>query len=453
MSKSTLFGEFLRQYFKDDSLKLEELLKSLISNQKIQDEQNREKLIAQWKYNLEPIFDMNYLASKKNMLASLNDGVFTSGLEAVRNLSKDKDKRILFVSEHLSEQDYIELDKFFYRENIELPAIFAGANLLVPGLTKPSFLIRKPIVLDIKKSGTIVINRNLFKPEKEGGSAAYKRLFIETLLWYTDKDGNCEEGIFNKMNTFIFNSGRSYDGKARNYDFPTLDLFHRNSLRNPQLEHIIIPISISLERCIEDTSFEIQHLIKNSRLPWVEKLSGKYSWAQSINENWIKQTGKWGAMADILSFLIFSFTHQPRGEIYLDFGEPIYVRDFGKGKEDDLKNKITGSINSNIRITPASLVSLIARAHSEDYISHKDLVKKLNITRKELPKNLLSNYLSNDNTDKEVLERATTFLNEKRIFKAVPYFPVVKTYLIRKQSFILNYYANRIEHYKIQMPE
>ncbi|MGV8169518.1 MAG: hypothetical protein ACP5N3_05680, partial [Candidatus Nanoarchaeia archaeon] len=231
---------------------------------------NLEKKIEGWLKDLEPTQDTSYVLSKKNMLNRLNDGVYTSGLEELKKLKKDPKTRIMYVSEHLSEQDFFEIPKLFYREDIAIPATFAGINLLVNGLTKPFFLIRHPLIIDFKKSGTIVIDRNLLQ-NKGKINSAYKKIYLEFLNGVDEKEEEeikKRKGVFANHDTLIFNYGRSRDGKVRPYEFHTLSSFHHHSFKHPELTHLIVPIGITLERTIEDSSFDVQNFIKNSRLPW-----------------------------------------------------------------------------------------------------------------------------------------------------------------------------------------
>lgn len=398
----------------------------------------------EWLSNLEPTIDSEYLSSQQNFLDALREDVFSSGLEKVKELKKTGNSRIMYVSEHLSEQDFIEEVKLFITEKIPLPAVFGGSNLLVRGITKPGFFINNPLVINLQKGGLISIERELLFGKGEE-SSAYKRLFVQFL-----EGTENIQSIFSRNDTLIFNYGRSRDGKVRNYEFHTLGAFHNHSLKETTLDDVIFPISISMERCIEDNSFQFQNFIKKSRLPIIKELSKNYKWAESLNNRWIKQTGKFGAVADIFSFLVFYLRNQPRGEIYFDFGNPIKPGEYSKRDRPLLMQAITSEIHKNTRITPVSLISSILKAHPESTIYKAELEEKINFARAKIPGEILTSvYLSNSYSDEEVLNRGMLFLQKKRKYPAVRYDKKNQKYNIEKDSFLIEYYSNRILHHNL----
>jgi glycerol-3-phosphate O-acyltransferase len=405
-------------------------------------ELNLEKLTQKWLHELNPSIDMQYMNSKANMLDKLHSGVLVSGIERVKEISRKENTTLLYVCEHLSEQDFFELPKLFNRENMELPGIFAGKNLYVPILTKPTLLVPKPLVLNFDKAGTIVIDRDLFKGKGKINSA-YKRLYLNLLDGSLDditNSGTNHESLFTKP-TLTFLDGRSYMGYAREFKIHNVISFHNHALKNPEVQHIINPVSITNERTIEDTSFSLQSFIKSQRPKFI--------------------TSKVAALADIASFFWFYFRKQQRGEIYLDFSEPINVSEYSKRDRADLIKKVTESVNDNIRITPVSLVSTILKYYPKRNISKTELLEKIHTARGNIPENLpLSTYMMHEKTDEEVLARALLFLNKGRIPKTLPYRSKIfmhfyhynedrDVYRIHKKSTLIKYYSNRIAHHNI----
>ncbi|MGV8162589.1 MAG: hypothetical protein ACP5N2_04630 [Candidatus Nanoarchaeia archaeon] len=401
-----------------------------------------QKLKEEWRFDLEPIFDIKHIEKKKHILDGLVGNIYASGLDKIRQLKQENPNiKIIYVSEHLSEQDFVEEQKLFYREGLELPGIFGGINLLVLGLTQPTVLFGKPIIVDLKKCGLIGINRQLLDGKGEKNSA-YRKVYLEFLL------GNKEvDSIFNRHDTLIFNYGRTKDGKVRNYDFHTLDSFHQVSLRNPEYNHVVVPISVSQTRCIEDSSFKFQDSIKNSHLPFIDSLAEHYKWANDVKTSWKKHVDKIGAIGDIGNFLTFYLKNQPRGDIHFDFAEPIPAAEYKKNQTNELKTKITTEINSMIRAAPTNLLAHILKYYPEEYVTNDKLYSRMTELRRLLPETLPLSRQAEELDDMQVVEIGKDILMKKRHNGALKL--KGQAYRINKDSFLLTYYTNRIAHHHL----
>jgi hypothetical protein len=198
-------------------------------------------------------FDEEYAQRNKNILDGMIEGQpIITGLENIIKLNKEENSRRTFVSRHHSEYDFIALQKIFFNSDMRIPNILGGTNLLVKGLTTPSKLIKKPKI-DLKKCKLFALNRKLIEEESEKGKN-YRKIFKKNVL-----------ETYKLEDFLVFFSGRTYNGAKEKYNekFIVLPALHQH--RNKNLKHYCIPIELNYERVIEDSSFSLQHFIKNAK--------------------------------------------------------------------------------------------------------------------------------------------------------------------------------------------
>lgn len=252
----------------------------------------------------------------------------TSSLKKIRELSGKKP--LVFVPNHRSHTDYLLLSYLFYNHRIPLPHVCAGANL--------SFW---PLGAIGRKSGGFFIRRSY-----EGN-----KLYAKAVQAYI------EELIRDKMNLeFFIEGGRSRTGKLLPPKMGILSAITQAFLNGASEDILLIPTSLSYDSIIEEKNY-------------AEEQGGGSKKEESI----------WDL------FKLQKYLKKKKGQVYLQFGEPISIREFfgdsaQKEKRDqvrDLAFELTYRINKSTVVTPASLTASAILTKRGRSISEKEVEEKV----------------------------------------------------------------------------
>lgn len=288
------------------------------------------------------------------------DGVLLDmeGLAKIRNVSKKMP--FVIIPCHRSHIDYLLLSYEFYKNNIQLPFIAAGANM--------SFF---PMGYVFRKSGAFFLRRSF------RGNAVYAEVFakyVATLL---------REGL---PLEFFIEGGRSRTGKMVMPKYGLLSMVLQAYQEKYCDNFAAIPVYIGYDRVIEEKSY-------------LKELAG----VPKVQEN----------TADMIKSS--KILRKRFGRVYINIGEPIIMKDYLEKWEKQISQmsleerqslyrkigyEIVLEINKVSVVTPFSMVASGLLSHDRRGISHEDLTDVLN----EFYEYLLT---------KEV-KFAATFANQKR---------------------------------------
>lgn len=261
---------------------------------------------------------------------SLYEGleVNPSALDKIRSVAGTRP--IVFVSNHRSHMDYVLLSYIFYHQGIPMPHICAGANL--------SFW---PLGSFSRKCGAFFIRRSF------EGNKLYKaavQAYLEEIL----REKACLE--------FFIEGTRSRTGKLLSPKMGILSAIGEAFLNGAVDEVLLIPTSLTYESVLEEKSY-------------LEEQAGASK----------KEESFWDL------FRIRKYLTKRKGKVYVQFGDPISLRDFLEGAEKDEKRErvqelayeLTYGINKSTVVTPASLVATALLTHPRRSISEKSLEEKI----------------------------------------------------------------------------
>ncbi len=301
---------------------------------------------------------------------NIYDGVVVDkhGLAKLRHISKKMP--FVIIPCHRSHIDYLLLSYVFYKNNIQMPFVAAGTNLMF-----------WPAGYIFRKSGAFFLRRT-FK-----GNVLYGEVFakyLETLL----KEGFPLE--------FFIEGGRSRTGKMVMPKYGLLSMIIQAfNKQQPYEDLAAIPVYIGYDRVIEEKAY-------------LKELGG----APKAKE---KPT-------DVIKSR--KLLRKRYGRVYLNVGEPIFLKSYLESQEksfDDmtlierqsLYRKIGYEISLRINhvsvVTPFSLVASGLLCHDRRGISHDELMDVLK---------LFYDYLSH----KEVSLAETLIHREKAIGDALALF-------------------------------
>lgn len=288
------------------------------------------------------------------------DGVLLDmeGLAKIRNVSKKMP--FVIIPCHRSHIDYLLLSYLFYKNNIQLPFIAAGANM--------SFF---PMGYVFRKSGAFFLRRSF------RGNVVYAEVFakyIATLL---------REGL---PLEFFIEGGRSRTGKMVMPKYGLLSMVLQAYQEKYCDNFAAIPVYIGYDRVIEEKSY-------------LKELAG----VPKVQEN----------TADMIKSS--KILRKRFGRVYINIGEPIIMKDYLEKWEKQIIQmsleerqslyrkigyEIVLEINKVSVVTPFAMVASGLLSHDRRGISHEDLTDVLN----EFYEYLLT---------REV-KFAVTFANQKR---------------------------------------
>ncbi|MBM4271893.1 MAG: hypothetical protein FJ139_07055 [Deltaproteobacteria bacterium] len=265
---------------------------------------------------------------------NIYDGVVIDkpGLAKIRNISKRMP--FVIIPCHRSHIDYLLLSYVFYKNNIQMPFVAAGTNLLF-----------WPLGYLFRKSGAFFIRRTF------RGNILYGEIFakyLEVLL----KEGLPLE--------FFIEGGRSRSGKMVMPKYGLLSMLIQAYQKKACEDLAAIPVYIGYDRVIEE-------------------------------ESYLREIGGVPKKKETTSDVIRSrrFLRKRYGRVYVNVGEPIFLKSYLTAQEIPFEEMTTEERQSFYRkigyeialeinkvsvVTPFSLVASGLLSHDRRGISHDELI-------------------------------------------------------------------------------
>ena len=262
------------------------------------------------------------------------DGVVVDreGLTRIRDISRRMP--CLIIPCHRSHIDYLLLSYVFYKHNIPLPFVAAGTNLMF-----------WPLGHIFRKAGAFFIRRTF------GGNFLYRQVmetYIKTLLG------------FGYPLEFFIEGGRSRTGKMVMPKYGMLSMVIQANMDLHQ-DLAIIPVFIGYDRVMEEKSY-------------LQELGGA-----------AKEKEKASSVIKSRKLLDKRY-----GRVYVNVGEPIYVRPYLQAQEKPLESmdmderrslyrKMSYEVVSEISrvsvVTPFALVAAALLCHYKRGLTRNDLLE------------------------------------------------------------------------------
>jgi len=326
------------------------------------------------------------------------------GIEAVKQASR-KGSLILLPS-HKSHLDYLVLSYAFYHNDLPPPHIAAGVNL--------SFW---PLGRIFRKAGAFFIRRTF------RGQLLYTTVF-QTYIKWLQREGYVQE--------FFLEGTRSRTGKLMNPKLGMLsmelDIFSEGITEDLYL----IPISINYEKVVEESSYTD------------ESGGGK------------KERERFRDLLKTPKFL-----RKKYGRVYIQFGDPLSVRDhlqnlrvdysrLGSGGRvriaEDLARRTAYSINSVTTVTPSALVATVLLNHDRRGITRGEIHRRASFLFSLLQDLKARCSLSLQNLPWAVDEALDVFASDKAVQAWDDPEGTIYT-LEEARRLPLNFYKNNILHF------
>ncbi|HPK53477.1 MAG TPA: 1-acyl-sn-glycerol-3-phosphate acyltransferase [Smithellaceae bacterium] len=265
------------------------------------------------------------------------DGVLQDmeGFAKIRNVSKKMP--FVIIPCHRSHIDYLLLSYLFYKNNIQMPFVAAGANM--------SFF---PMGYVFRKSGAFFLRRSF------RGNAVYAEVFSKYIAILL------REGL---PLEFFIEGGRSRTGKMVMPKYGLLSMVLQAYQEKYCDNFAAIPVYIGYDRVVEEKSY-------------LKELAGM----PKVQEN----------TADMIKNS--SVLRKRYGRVYVNIGEPIVMKDYLDKLEKPVSQmsleerqslyrkigyEIVLEINKVSVVTPFSMVASGLLSHDRRGISHEDLTEVL----------------------------------------------------------------------------
>lgn len=270
---------------------------------------------------------------------NIYDGVVVDkeGFARIRDISKDMP--FVVIPCHRSHIDYLLLSYVFEKNNIPLPFIAAGTNLMF-----------WPLGYMFRKSGAFFIRRS-FKGEDLYGMVFAK--YMKVLL----KEGLPLE--------FFIEGGRSRTGKMVMPRYGLLSMVIQAYQEGISSDLAILPVFIGYDRVIEEKSY-LRELVGEPK---------KKENAGTVLRN-------------------SSILRKRYGSVYVNAGEPILLKSYLSSIEKPFEDmtlderrslyrkigyEIVAEINKVSVVTPFSMIAACLLCHYHRGISHNDLMMIFNV--------------------------------------------------------------------------
>lgn len=218
--------------------------------------------------------------------------VQTSGLETLRQTVRDS--TAIIVPMHRSHFDYILIGSKLYQSDLNPPLVAAGINL--------SFW---PFGFIIRSVGGYFVKRNVRQDRLHA-------LVLKKYVSYLVKRGHMQE--------FFIEGGRSRSGKMRQPKVGLLNVFLDAYHKGHRRDISFIPVSITYENVIEDTSYG--------------------------TENTGRSKGKENLLSLIKASRIFKKSY---GDVMINFGNPISLASYMQNNVGSPVTKLALQITRDIR--------------------------------------------------------------------------------------------------------
>lgn len=403
ISKKKLFQRLFKIKIIDKSIKNESKIKNISY---LKAKNNTAKIIkeiaANFSYTMLRITEriMSYILKK------LYRGINVKGSEKIINISRYGNK-IVYLPCHRSHMDYLLLSYVIYNHGVVPPHIVSGINL--------SFW---PAGFIFRNLGAFFIRRS-FK-----GNKLYTNIFKEYLI-----------DLFNRGHSIecFIEGSRSRTGKLLKPKTGTLSITLQSIIQGNNKSIVLLPVYIGYENIIEENTY-------------VKELQG----AAKQKEGLI-QTFK--SLLKLRNF----------GEVYVNFGEPLYIikylkkyvpqysniktnkLDFYKPSlstiVNDLSKQIMIRINNACAVNAINLCSIVLLSSDNNTITCTELIYYLNFYVQLLNHVPYSTELTIPNVSAEILL--------EKILKMHKFIVCSKKktiFLSKKQLLLMRYYRNNIYH-------
>ncbi|HET6489553.1 MAG TPA: 1-acyl-sn-glycerol-3-phosphate acyltransferase, partial [Syntrophales bacterium] len=265
---------------------------------------------------------------------NIYDGVVVDreGLARVRDISRRMP--CVIIPCHRSHIDYLLLSYVFYKHNIPLPFVAAGTNLMF-----------WPLGQIFRKAGAFFIRRTF------GGNFLYRQVmetYIKTLL------------ALGYPLEFFIEGGRSRTGKMVMPKYGMLSMVIQANM-GLHRDLAIIPVFIGYDRVMEETAY-------------LQELGGAAKEKERATS--VIRSGK--------------LLNKRYGRVYVNVGEPIYLRPYLQAQEKPLESmdmderrslyrKMSYEVVSEISrvsvVTPFALVSAALLCHFKRGLTRNDLLE------------------------------------------------------------------------------
>lgn len=316
-------------------------------------------------------------------------------------LTMPKDTYVILSCVHKSHLDYIVLGHVLFSNMKSLPATIAGKNLF-HGLFEGMLPRFKGVCLDREK----VNPKNLRSRE----NLLYLSTFYDYLM---DEVMNRGDAI-----TIFPEAGRSYDGSIQPLALGVFGIAKR-ALKEGTHRVALLPVGMTYDRVTEDERF---HRMRE------QKAAGADAYRAYDKRGFIRHA-------------IF----QPKGAVYVDFGEPMYVKDVKY--MDELERELRTRMGRLIRVTAVALVCRALAGRTS--VPMDDLFRHIRADLKYAKDNcLLIGRGVSHRSPGQVFKRALEHLcNRVRFRDAICIHTKDSSMYIRvKRADIIDYYANTVKH-------
>jgi glycerol-3-phosphate O-acyltransferase len=288
---------------------------------------------------------------------------------------------------------------------LRIPRTLGGNNLIIPGATRDILPFRSCFA-DFRKCGMISLDRKRYKKDKQ-----YKQAFNSYMEYFLKHD--CSDLMF------FPEGGRSYDGSLKELKKGILSQVYA-AQQESYRDYAIMPVSISWERVAEDAHFRRQKRIKGLKNIMFQKL----------------------AFAVDIANLVRYMRKEPKGQVHIDFGEPILV---ANESVDSMGDGIYSQLSGMAKVTPTSLVAACFRPTGQGSPSISfskmtgDIKKKLDTLPDTVP---VSASITGRSVE-DIAERGIMFLSEGR---KQPGLVLSDGKYVVKNGLIVDYYINAAKH-------
>lgn len=425
-------------------------------------------------------FDEKYTRSlhgrAENILQKLFGDIVVSGLDELvaSETYSNSHNHIDTIHLHFSELDFIVSKYIEMENNIQMARILGGVNLKVPFLTDSvpkiveqnpvlNYIARKilgdekdPLIAHLRKCGMIGIDRKMTDNKTYMGQFfTYAHQFLLGLthggfqdFQHYAYDGRSKNGLvhhgpqFDKVGNMV-----SPDGFKSTFT-EAIHIANYILSLDSQDRRVIVPVGNTYERVMEDWVFPTQarNKVKGPR-------------HQKLN-----------AIIDIYAGLLLARQNQEeKGDVYVDFGEPIVLDDYKYSS--DLVQDVKQSLQNLSRVTPTSIVAYAIRQgfNNDGSYNFADLADDVEALVERIGPNVRYSRTFDSGDIREIVNKGLILLNEGR---NIPSFELINGRIpfsskilgitpgdyravrmgangemILNQEHLINYYANMIEHH------
>ena len=343
---------------------------------------------------------------------NIYDGVFVDqeGLAKIRQVSRRMP--FVIIPCHRSHIDYFLLSYVFYKNNIQMPFIAAGTNLMF-----------WPVGYLFRKSGAFFLRRTF------RGNVLYGHVFskyVEVLL---------REGL---PIEFFIEGGRSRTGKMVIPKYGLLAMIIQAYQEKACEDLAIIPVYIGYDRVIEEKSY----LMELGGIPKAkEKTTDVFKTGKIVRKRYGRVYVGIGDPMLMKAYLLAQ--EKPFEEMTLDERQSLYRK---------IGYEVVLEINKVSVVTPFSLVAAGLLCHDHRGISQDDLLYVLNIFYDYLAYRKVSFAATLSNREKAISDALTLFDQSEIISKMGAEeedqeFKEIVYSLEDGKRLNLEYYKNNILHF------